>query len=301
MPQPASIAAFALALAVSGATLVAQRPTPTFEWQKRATTIEYGAVPLGQHGLAELPNGQVWRLGMNEASTWQITMPVIAGDTVLAPGTYRIQLQRNGETSCAILANGSGQALGTTKDGQVNGQLGKAAKPTKKLAIDWVKNGAPVHGNQPAKIALQFGDVEWLGEVTIVGNKTANLPGWKLAVFTLPAAILAARDKTPVAVAVLTKGKEESWNLVLGKDGAKLVPWMTKPTEQFGFGQIVPPDANLTTTGTVEGVEIKIAAPFEVAELQSSSLAKGEFSIQIAFDREALVIRVPEPKQKTGK
>lgn len=302
MLQPTTFAVFLLAIAMSTATLTAQRPTPTFEWLKRTTTIEYGAVPLGQHSLAELPNGQVWRLGMNEASTWQLTMPVIAGETVLAPGTYRIQLQRNGETSCAILANGSGQALGIAKDGQVNGQLGKAAKPTKKLAIDWVKNGVPMHGNQPAKIALQFGDVEWLGEVTIVGNKTVNLPGWKLTVFTLPAAQLAARDKTPVVVAVLSKGKDqESWNLVLGKDGAKLVPWMTKPTEQFGFGEIVPPDAKLTTTGSVESVEIKIAEPFEVAELQSSSLAKGEFSLQIAFAREAVQIRVPEPKPKAGK
>lgn len=282
----------------------AQRPTPTFEWQKRATTIEYGAVPLGKHSLAELPVGQAWRLGMNEASSWHLAMPVLAGESVLAPGTYRVQLQRSGESNCDLLANGSGKALGSSSDGKVGGTLGKAGKPAKKLDLAWAKGGAAVAGNQPAKIVLQFGDVEWQGEVTIVGNKPVTVPGWKLAVFTLPAALLAARDKTAVPVAVLSRGKDkdqENWNLVVGKDDAKLVPWMTKPTQNNGFGEVAPPDEKLTTTGKVESIESKVANELATAEPVTASLTKGELVLELGFAKEAIRVTVPEPKGKGGK
>lgn len=282
----------------------AQRPTPTFEWQKRSTTIEYGAVPVGKHSLAELPVGQTWRMGMNEASSWQLTMPVLAGEQLLAPGAYRVQLQRSGESSCDLLANGSGKALGGGADGKVGGKLGKASKPAKKLDLAWAKGGAAVAGNQPAKLVLQFGDVEWQGEVTIVGNKPLTVPGWKLAVFTLPAALLAARDKTAVPVAVLSRGKDkdqENWNLVVGKDDAKLVPWMTKPTQNNGFGDIVAPDEKLTTTGKVESVEIKVPNELATAEPATATLVKGELVLEIGFAKEAIRITVPEPKGKGGK
>lgn len=290
----------AITFALTLTPLLCQRPTPTFEWQKRATILEYGAVPVGKHGISELPVGQSWRMGMNEASSWQLTMPILAGDELLAPGTYRVQLQRTGETTCAILVNGSGQALGGTSDGKVPGQLGKASKPTKKLNIDWQKNGTPAQGNQPAKLVLQFGEVEWQGEVTIVGNKTVPLPGWKLSVFSVPAARLEGRDKAPVPCAALTRGKDEGWNLVVSGKEAKLVPWMAKPTEQNGFGAIVPPNEALTTSGTAEAIEIKIEKPFEVAEHMSSSLTKGTFTVQIGFGKEAVVVTVPEPKANKG-
>jgi hypothetical protein len=290
------------AVFVLAATLPAQRPTPTFEWQKRTTALAYGAVPVGKHGIAELPVGQTWRLGMNEASTWQLTMPVLAGDAVIAPGTYRINLERTDETHCAIVVNGSNQALGGGSEARVVGELGKAAKPSKKLEIEWQKNGAAVAGNQPARIVLQFGEVGWQGDTTVVGHKPASLGAWKLAVFTLPRAIVEGRDKVPVPVAVLSKGKDgESWNLVLGKDEAKLVPWMEAPTEQFGFGAIVPPDAKTTTVGKLTVAEIKIAKPYETVELLTSASAKGEITLSLGVGQQSLDVTVPEPKQKAGK
>src|SRR5262245_60357479 len=93
-------------------TLPAQRPEATFEWQKRTTTIAYGAGPAGKHGLAELPVGETWRLGMNEASTMQLSMPMLAGDAWVAPGHYRINLARTDETHCDIAVAGSERALG---------------------------------------------------------------------------------------------------------------------------------------------------------------------------------------------
>jgi len=286
------------------AVLQAQRPTPTFEWQKRTTTLTYGAVPVGKHGLSELPVGEIWRMGNNEASTWHLDMPLLAGDSVIAPGTYRAQLVRTDETHAAIVANGSNVVLGGGEEGRVVGTIGKAAKPTKKLEIEWQKNGAPMAGNQPARIVLQFGEVAWQGDVTIVGGKTSKLSAWNLTVFSLGQALVEARDKVAVPIAVLSKGKDkdaESWNLVLGKDEAKLVPWMAAPTEQFGFGEVVPPDAKLTTYGTITDAEIKIPKPYETVELLTSALAKGEFKISFGVGQRSVDVTVAEPKQTAGK
>ena len=46
----------------------AQRAKARCEWQDREVVLEYGAARLGKHSLEELPVGQEWRLGMNEAS-----------------------------------------------------------------------------------------------------------------------------------------------------------------------------------------------------------------------------------------
>jgi hypothetical protein len=290
------------ALFALAAALPAQRPTPTFEWQKRTTTIAYGAVPLGKHSIAELPVGQTWRLGMGEASTWQLGMPVLVGDAVIAPGTYRINLERTDETHCAIVVNGSNQALGGGSEARVVGELGKVAKPSKKLEIEWQKHGAAAAGNQPARIVLQFGETGWQGDATIVGHKPATLGAWKLAVFTLPQALVEARDKVAVPVAALSRGKEgEGWNLVLGKDEAKLVPWMEAPTDQFGFGAVVPPDAKATTSGALTTAEIKVAKPYETVELLASALQKGEITLSLGVGQQSLDVRVPEPKAKAGK
>ncbi|MFY9343233.1 MAG: hypothetical protein WAT39_12125 [Planctomycetota bacterium] len=131
------------------AALPAQRPTPTFEHMKRTATIEFGAVPVGKHGIGELPVGETWRLGFNEASTMRLDVPLLAGDSIVAPGAYRVNLQRTDESACALMVNGSGRALAATGDGRVDGPLGKAPKPTRKLDIQWRKKGAVTASGQP--------------------------------------------------------------------------------------------------------------------------------------------------------
>jgi hypothetical protein len=294
-----SATAFLLTLA----SLPAQRPEATFEWQKRTTTIAYGAVPVGKHGLGELPVGETWRLGFNEASTMQLSMPMFAGDAWVAPGHYRINLVRTDETHCNIAVAGSQHAVGSS-EGRVPGEIKKAAKPGKKLSIEWAKNGAPVAGNQSAKIVVQFGENEWQGEVLLLGNKTVNVPGGRLAVFSVPAQRIDAREKEPVPIAVLSKGKDGdqgSWNLVLGKSDVHLVPWMEAPTEQFGFGAITPPDEKQKTAGTVTASPLGTDAALEAMELRESSLAKGELRLVVACGKESFEIKVPEPKIKSGK
>jgi len=288
-----------LSLAATLSTLPAQRPEPAFEYQKRTTSIAYGQVPLGKHSLDEMTVGTDWRMGNNEASTWSLQMPIVVGDAVLAPGQYRISLVRSDQTHCALVAHGSHLALGKGSDVQVTGELGKAARPAKKLVVEWEKGPGSAAANQPAQIVVQYGDNEWKGPLTLVGGKNAALPGWKVTVFTLPAAAVEARDRTPVPVAVFSRGKDkaaENWNLVLGKDDARLVPWMVAPTDSYGFGETKAPEPAAIVTGKVEAQDAEHAV--ELLELKDSSLQKGEFALQLAAGKQTLKVTVPEPKAK---
>ncbi len=286
---------FLLSIPLLLGAVLAQRPT--FEHGKRATMLEYGTVSVGNHNIAELPVGGSWRMGANGTTVWRLAMPAISGNTVVPPGDYAVQLQRTAETTCAIVPRGSGRALGAGDDLQVGGPLGKAAKPTKKLVIEWAKDDKkdekPLPGAQPAKLTVTFGEHEWIGSMTFPGNKTVNVGGGKLAVFALPAALLAGRDKG-VPVAVLTKG-EESWNLIVGKEEARLVPWILANTSTRDTPSI---DDSRVTKGTVDALEAKPPAERETVEHLAASLAKGELVVDLAFGQEALRVRVPEPKAK---
>src|SRR5688572_20641727 len=118
-------------------TLAAQKPS--FEHGKRAAILEYGSVPVGNHGIAELPVGGSWRLGANGTTVLHLAMPAISGESVVPPGNYAVTLKRIFEDSCALEVLGSGKVLGGHEVEMV-GPLGKAAKPTKKLVIDWAKD-----------------------------------------------------------------------------------------------------------------------------------------------------------------
>ena len=269
------------------------------EWQKRSTAIRYNAVPVGKHGIAELKIGDTWRLGMNEASKWSVAMPILAGDTWIAPGEYRVNLQRRTEDECAIAANGSNLAFGGggSGDGLVIGKLGKPAKPTSKLAIEIAKKGAAVAGNQPAQITVQFGDADWHGDMTVVGSKTTNVSGGKLTVFGIPAGQM---EKGPVPIATWSRGKDgdQNWNVVLDKSVVRLVPWMSAPTESFGFGAVVPPDAAQQTEGKAAPVDAKADKELAVLELREATSSKGELRLVVAYGTQTVECRVPEPKAK---
>ena len=280
-----------LLAALFAAAASAQKPT--FEWQKRAASIDYGSVPLGKHSLAELPIGGSWRLGANQATVLRLAMPAIVGETVVAPGSYEVQLQRTAEDKCTLV---SGDGL------RIEGPLGRPAKPTKKLIIDWQKDGAAKASAQAAKLVVQFGENEWSGAMLFPGSKTVPAGAWKLTVFSLPASLLAARDSKPVPVAVLQKDDEHAFNLVLGKDDVKLVPWSTADTKDRHGAAAAPAAAVEGHKGTVEALTLDKPAKREQLEHLKASLAKGELMVELAFGDEAVRVKVPEPKEaKDGK
>ena len=166
---------------------------------------------------------------------------------------------------------------------QLVGTLGKLEKPAKKLTIDMPKNGAPVDGNQPAHLVVQFGADEWKGAFTVPGGKTVTAGPWKLTVFSLPQAMLTGREQRPVPVATLAKNDREGFNLVLGGSEARLMAW---PRTGGRGGAPGAAKAEPVAVGKVEPLEIKVATEKVVAELTTSSFAKGTLTFEVAFGKE---------------
>jgi hypothetical protein len=226
-------------------------------------------------------------------------MPILTGERWIAPGEYRINMLRTDEEHCTLIADGSALALAQGVDSGVVGEIAEAGKPSKKLAVEWEKNGQAALGNQPARIVVQFGPTQWRGSVLVLGGTTVKVPGGRLTVFHVPAAHLEALEDKAVPIGVLSKGKDGdkgSWNLVVHKSEARLVPWMTAPRDQFGFGAIAAPDESLQSKGpmtiTAQADQKELAA----LELLESSLANGELVVVAAFGLKTLELRVPEPK-----
>lgn len=275
--------------------LPAQRPDATFTWQKRECAITYGAVPVGKHDLGELAVGESWRLGFNEASTWQVGMPLLAGDAWIAPGQYRVTFVRDGEDSGSLVAAGCGNVLGSA-DARVAGEIARAGNASRKLQIEWSKDGKAEHGNQAANVVVQFGPSRWSGRVLALGHEAHKIAGGKLLTFHVPAERL---EQGAVPAAVLLRGNDGdkgAWNLVLTPQKARLVPWMQAPTDDHGFGQVEPPDAACTTEGSVTELDGEAAAEAPVLTVRTVKLAGGELRLVAAYGKKQVEVVVPEPK-----
>ncbi|MFT4513522.1 MAG: hypothetical protein ACI89X_001325 [Planctomycetota bacterium] len=289
--------------------LAAQRDTPSFDLQKRSSTIAYGAVSLGKHSLDELSAGSTWRLGMNNASTWRTEMPVVIGDQVLAPGEYRIQLKRLDEARCGLEIHGSALALGDGEELRVDGPLKKVKKKAKKLRIDWRK-GTATKGTTPrrkklvetqaATIAIHYGNHQWTGDVQVLGGVDSKLGKYRLTVFAVPAKLIAARNKQPVPIAVITKGKSEAYQVVLEGDDAVVRPWMRAPTTRNGFGDVEAPSAALTTSGKVSSKTDPAAEKGGALLLVEAKLKKQDATIELLSGNVGLTVTftVPKPLKK---
>lgn len=297
---------FALLLSAA-APLTAQRDAPTLKLQKCSSTITYGVVPLGKHSLSELQVGDAWRLGMNHASTWRTEMPVLIGKQLLAPGEYRIHLKRLAGERCGLEIHGSALALGDGEELRVDGALQVIKKKAKKLSIAWRKGavskgvnakGAKVVDSQAATIAIQFGENEWTGDVQLIGGEESKLGKYRLTVFAVPYAQIVARQKQPVPIAAITKGKSEAFQVVLDGDEAVVRPWLEVPSARNGFGEFVAPSAALTTSGEVKPTTTPLVKERGALRLLDAKIKKQEVVLNLGSGDLLLHVTLSVP---TGK
>jgi len=303
MTPPPLRCLFALALLASLAP--AQREKPKLDFQGREAVLEYGPVRLGKHSLDELKPGNSWRLGRNTASTFSATCPVFGGaDDVVAPGSYRVSLVRDGEKKFSLHMDGSGDAV-LSRGAAVAfpGDLTAGQKPAEQLEIDWVPDGQKKdEAAKAAKLRIRFGEWHVLVPMWIPGTKPMKAPGWNVDAFLIPEATLEARYSRGRATPVLTfrkpgkpKGDDPAgWNLLVSKTEARFVPWMEAPTDSFGFGAVQPPPEAKMRKGSVvwqDASEKK--AHLEVSKLER--VKEGDFQITLAFGAHVGTVRVPDP------
>lgn len=280
--------------------LCAQRGDAALEWQKRNTSIDYGAVPVGKHGIDELQAGQQWRLGMNEATTWSTEMPLLIGDRVVPPGRYRLNFTKRELPACEVQLQGSGHALAGKGDVTFNGKLGELKKATKALELSWDADRKQ-KVNLPATLKIDFGASEWRGDAVLLGSKEQKLGKGKLVTYSVPAKLVAGRAAQPVPIATFerAKGKNpERWNLLLVGDEPRLVPWVDVPSSNRGFDEIpAPPDASIVR-GKLQVEKVDDAAgPADDAVTACASAKAGKDGFELTFTTgaEKLTVTIAEP------
>ena len=272
----------AVVLACAAAPAQAQRPTASFEWQKHEAGVTYGVPRVGKHTLDELEVGDSWRMGAFNASNLVTTAPLIVGDSVVAPGAFRVKVGRPGAEKFELLIEGAGTAVEAGGDDvHAPATMTQAKTPNEKLEISL----APVK-EQPdpelraLALLIQYGAPQLTVPMTIVGTQPMKVKGFAaLDVFKLPEPWLSKRldlkKHTPVATLVRSgkvgNGESDRLNLMLGEDDVVLIPALLAPTENNGFGAIPKPDGLWTFQGKVTWSASKKPSPLfhvESAEVE---------------------------------
>src|SRR5262249_16680781 len=135
--------------------------------------------------------------------------PLIVGDTVVAPGAFRVKVARPGAEKFELLVEGAGTAVEAGGDGgHAPAALGQAEAPHGKIGISL----APAQEQPDAELRavallVQFGSPQLTVPMTIVGTQPLKVKGFAaLDVWKLPEAWLAKRLKekkhSPVATLV---------------------------------------------------------------------------------------------------
>jgi hypothetical protein len=287
---------------LASASAKAQRPEAKFEWQKHEAVVSYGVPRVGKHTLDELQVGSTWRMGAFAVSTLTTQAPLIAGDSVVAPGAYRVNVARPAKEKFELTIEGAGTAVDSgNADVLAPATLAQAKTPNEKLEIAL----APAKEQTDAELralnlSVQYGAPLLTVPLTIVGTQPMKVKGFtSLDVFKLPEPWLSKRlkDKKHSPVATLVRagkvgnGESDRLNLMLAEDGVVLVPAMIAPTENNGFGAIPKPDGLWTFQGTVKWGEA--AKPSTCFRVETAEIEKdGTLHVAATLGARSAEIRV---------
>ena len=76
-------------------------------------SINYGRPELkGRDMFSQLPDGQVWRLGMNEATTFETNSDLLLGQTVIQTGKYSIWARKVSSNNWRLIFNSEADIWG---------------------------------------------------------------------------------------------------------------------------------------------------------------------------------------------
>lgn len=262
----------ALALAPS----LASAEEAGFEWQKRKVALIFVAPRLGKHTLNELQIGETWRLGAGGITTMMFDTALVAGDDVVAPGTYRVNLARPGAQDFALTIEGAGTwTLADAPDFTAPGTFAEAKKPNEKLEI--VCSAAKEQPDAELRALtyeIQYGAPIVTVPVAIVGTQSQAVRGFTLDAFKVPAELLKKRlegGKTTAVASLVRKNKPKEGeaarlNVLLAEKEVTLLPAATPPTENRGFGAVPKPDKASILRGTVQWAEANPPAPHFTVE-----------------------------------
>ncbi len=298
-------------LVLSCGSLAAQREQPTFKLGAATLVLDHGVPPYGKHGLDELPPGKTWRLGSNEATTLHTDFLILAGEALIAPGQYRAQIHRGESGGFALQLDYARWALGEPAEGNKASRIAATpgeGDPVEKLAIEWRpdERGEGERGGQPVTMRVRFGPhvVDAPLELFPPAACSAKLGSWSLAGYPLPADVVVERLKQDHATVVATlrpkskvSGRKSPpfFNVVLRKEGGKVVPALRAPVDSFGFAALEPFDAEWTQDVKVEWKDGRNPTPAFV--ITEASVRRHELCFSFLVGERMGIATVPLPKK----
>jgi hypothetical protein len=96
-------------------------------------SVEYGRPALqGRDMLGMLKVGSVWRMGMNQATVLTTPVDLMFGSTRVPKGSYRLLLERTGDSSYEMIFNKQTEMMGSRRDEAQD--EGKVAMKVKELS-----------------------------------------------------------------------------------------------------------------------------------------------------------------------
>lgn len=242
----------------------AQRSTTRFQWQGQELTTDCGVPRVGKYSIADLQVGKPWRLGAGPASLLTTGAPLLAGDLVVPPGSYRIQLLRPESEKYELLVEGAGRAFSRIADVNLPGTLGEAKPASSKLETTLAAAGESDDKElRPLQFAITFGAPRITVPFTMVGSTVKKASGATVAGFKLPQEWLEKRlsgaTVSPVASVTFASAPKEApkfYNLLLGETRVDLMA--PDPPSSDAFSPLAAHVAKWDRKGSVtwsEGAE----------------------------------------------
>jgi hypothetical protein len=98
--------------------------------------VDYGRPALkGRDMLSQLKEGDVWRMGMNQATTLTTPVDLVFGSTKIPAGSYSLWLKKNAGNQFDLVFNSQTGQWGTNHD---------ASKDTAKVPLKMETSSSPV-------------------------------------------------------------------------------------------------------------------------------------------------------------
>ena len=110
-------------------------------------TIDYGRPELkGRDMLAELEDGQVWRLGMNEATKIETSKDLRFGETTLQSGSYSMFAKKLSADEWHVILNSEADISGTRRNPdndvtEVSAEVEQLEESVEQFTIEVVSTG----------------------------------------------------------------------------------------------------------------------------------------------------------------
>jgi len=124
-------------------------------------SIDYGRPKLaGRDMISQLPDGQVWRLGMNEATKLETGSHLTFGETLIQAGAYSIWARKVSSDDWRLIFNSEADIFGT--DRKAENDLAEAALETSELSesTEQFTIEMTAIGESEAEILMKWGQLQ---------------------------------------------------------------------------------------------------------------------------------------------